>query len=129
MAKRNIERPFNNKTMSSAAFFGMIRSSLRQSSRWWKPIHACKQKAKRAYKGANKRQKFEYKCAECKKYFADKETVIDHIIPAGTLRSFADLPAFCERLFVEMEGLQCLCKDCHQIKTNLERITNKTENE
>lgn len=120
--KNRVAKEFNNNTMSKAAFFSMIRSALRQSSRWWKPITLCKQQAKRPYKGKNKRQKFEYLCANCKNYFPDKEVNVDHIIPVGTLTCYGDLPGFVQRLFVEVEGLQTLCKKCHDAKTKKERL-------
>ena len=46
---------------------------------------------------------------------------VDHIIPAGSLRSAEDLKGFVERLFVEIDGLQCLCDDCHSVKTQNEK--------
>jgi hypothetical protein len=115
--------------MSKSAFFNMIRSGLRQKSRWWKPIAECKKAARRPYKGPNKRMKWEFLCANCGLYHPDKNTVVDHIIPAGQLNSFEDLPEFCRKLFCEIEGLQCLCKACHQLKTNEERKQLKQNNE
>lgn len=115
----------NAGTMSESAFWAFIRSALRQKSRWWKPITQCKQNAKRPYKGANKRQKFEYQCNKCKKWFPDKQINIDHILPAGELNKASDLPGFVERLFVEESGLQVLCNNCHTIKTNQERKKSK----
>ena len=53
-----VPRTHNAATMTESAFWSFIRSALRQKSRWWKPISIAKQKAKRAYKGKNKRQKF-----------------------------------------------------------------------
>ena len=111
----------NAGTMSESAFWGFIRSALRQKSRWWKPITQCKQNAKRPYKGVNKRQKFEYQCNKCKKWFPDKQINIDHITPAGELNKADDLPGFVERLFVEESGLQCLCQNCHNEKTKQEK--------
>ena len=111
----------NAGTMSESAFWGFIRSTLRQKSRWWKPITQCKQNAKRPYKGVNKRQKFEYQCNKCKKWFPDKQINIDHITPAGELNKADDLPGFVERLFVEESGLQCLCQNCHNEKTKQEK--------
>ena len=111
----------NAGTMSESAFWAFIRSALRQKSRWWKPITQCKQYAKRPYKGTNKRQKFEYQCNKCKKWFPDKQINIDHILPAGELNKANDLPGFVERLFVEAEGLQCLCQNCHNEKTKQEK--------
>lgn len=129
MAKRKITKPRKNAlpktrnagTMTEAAFWSFIRSALRQKSRWWKPISQAKAKAKRSYKGPLKRQKFEYQCAECLDWFPDKKINVDHKIPAGTLKCAADLPGFVERLFVEVEGLQVLCSNCHDKKTAKER--------
>jgi hypothetical protein len=51
----------------------------------------------------------------------DKEVSVDHIIPAGSLRSFSDLPQFVEILFCEADNLQVLCHACHGRKTLNER--------
>lgn len=109
------------ETMSESAFWSFIRSALRQKSRWWKPITVAKQKAKRPYKGSNKRQKFEYQCNQCKGWFQEKLVNVDHKIPAGSLNCAADLPLFVERLFCEEKDLQVLCESCHTKKTNLEK--------
>jgi 5-methylcytosine-specific restriction endonuclease McrA len=111
----------NSKTMTESAFWSFIRSGLRQKSRWWKPITECKLKAKRAYKGPNKRQRFEYQCNTCKLWFAEKHINVDHIQPAGSLNCAQDLPGFVERLFCEIDNLQVLCSECHNIKTKLEK--------
>ena len=114
-------KPRNAGTLTESAFWSLIRSALRQKSRWWKPITLAKQRAKREYKGPNKRQKFEYQCNICKQYFPEKDVDVDHIIPAGSLSCSQDLPGFVERLFCEVEGLQTLCTDCHNIKTKQEK--------
>ena len=111
----------NSGTLTESAFWSFIRSALRQKSRWWKPVSECKQKAKRVYKGSNKRQKFEYQCNHCKNWYAEKNINVDHIIPAGTLTCANDLPGFVERLFCEVDNMQCLCTECHNIKTQNER--------
>jgi len=111
----------NNGTMTESAFWSFIRSGLRQKSRWWKPITQCKLDAKRTYKGPNKRQKFEYQCNSCKKWFAEKNINVDHIEPAGSLNCANDLPGFVERLFCEVDNLQVLCSGCHNIKTQNEK--------
>lgn len=77
--------------------------------------------ARRAYKGPNKRQKFEYQCKSCGKWFQEKKINVDHIQPAGSLNSAADLPGFVERLFCEIDNLQCLCEKCHDFKTKNEK--------
>ena len=111
----------NAGTMTESAFWSFIRSGLRQKSRWWKPITQCKMNARRPYKGPNKRQKFEYQCNSCSKWFPEKKINIDHIMPAGTLRCANDLPGFVERLFCEQDNLQVLCTTCHDAKTKSEK--------
>ena len=113
----------NAGTMSESAFWTFIRSALRQKSRWWKPITECKMKSRRPYKGPNKRQKFEYQCNTCKKWFPEKQINVDHIIGAGSLNCTADLAGFVDRLFCEQDNLQVLCEVCHNEKTQLEKLS------
>lgn len=115
----------NAGTMSESAFWSFIRSGLRQKSRWWKPITECKLSARRPYTGPLKRQKFEYQCNSCKKWYPEKKINVDHIVPAGTLTCANDLPAFVERLFCEQENLQVLCEVCHNEKTQKEKSLTK----
>lgn len=111
--KNRVEKPFNAGTMSNAAFFGWLRSRLRKMSQMWKPIQQVKREARILYKGDNKRRKFSFVCNKCKNAVSDKECAVHHIIPAGSLKSFEDIAGFCERLFVEKEGLELLCDKCH----------------
>lgn len=119
--KQKVPRTRNAGTMTESAFWSFIRSALRQKSRWWKPITQCKLSSRRPYKGPLKRQKFEYQCNKCKKWFPEKKINVDHIQPAGSLNCSADLPGFVERLFCEVNNLQVLCTHCHDIKTKNER--------
>lgn len=50
-----------------------------------------------------------------------KDVQVDHIIPAGSLQSTDDLKGFVERLFCSIDGLQVLCKPCHDDKTQKEK--------
>ena len=117
----NVIKPRGSGTLTESAFWAMIRSALRDKSRWWKPIAECRMKARRKYVGPNKRQTYEYQCSHCKKWFPMKDINVDHIIPVGTLTCAEDLPGFVERLFVEESGLQVLCNYDHDIKTQNER--------
>ncbi len=119
MPKR-IKRTRNADTWSESQYWGAVRSALRKAFRYWKPATSSKLRARRAYVGANKRQKWEYCCASCGKWFKEREIHIDHITPVGSLRSSSDLAKFLERLTPE-EGFQVLCKPCHYIKINKER--------
>ena len=124
--KIRVPRTRNNQTMTESAFWSWIRSALRQKSRWWKPAAEAKLRARRPYRGKNKRQKWEYECAECTQYFKSKDVNVDHKTPAGSLKCYEDLPGFVERLFCEVDGLQVLCTKCHDIKTADERKTDET---
>ena len=103
----------NSGKMTEAAFFGWIRSRLRKMSVAWIPISDCKKDCRIPYVGDNNRRKWSYICSNCKTAIADKEGAVHHLNPCGTLKSFQDLPDFCERLFVEKEGLIFLCHQCH----------------
>jgi 5-methylcytosine-specific restriction endonuclease McrA len=119
--KPRVPKTRNHGTMTESAFWSFIRSALRQKSRFWKPVLACKAAAKRVYRGPNKRQKFEYLCAGCGKWYQEKKINVDHIIPAGSLNCAADLPGFVERLFCEVNNLQVLCEKCHDKKTKTDK--------
>ena len=119
---RRVKRTRNLETWTEAQFWSMIRSALRQATRYWRPAQQCKANSRRKYKGKNKRQKYEYQCKACGEWFKDKEVQIDHIVPAGSLRCWEDLVPFTQRLTCEdVNGYQLLCKKCHQIKTNNEK--------
>lgn len=122
-----IKKPRASGTMTESAFWTFIRSTLRQKSRWWKPILKAKLRARRKYNGVNKRQKYEYRCNKCKKWFPDKLVNVDHIKPVGTLTCAQDLPQFVERLFCEEDNLQVLCSTCHDKKTLKEKKNGKTK--
>jgi len=75
--------------------------------------------AKKTVEG--KRHRFEYECASCHEDFQAKEIQVDHINPCGSLSKPEDLQRFVSNLFCEADGMQILCKTCHQAKTNEER--------
>lgn len=105
---------------TEAKFWAFIRSGMRAKWSRWPAKYAVLAEAKRDYKGKNARQKYEYKCKGCKKWYPQKEVSVDHIEPVGTLRCYDDLPDFCRRLFVNTDKLQVLCKKCHDKKTYAE---------
>lgn len=106
----------NSGTLSESAFWSMIRASLRNKSRFWKPIMEVKNAQKVTYKGVNKRRKFSYICQECNNEVDGKSCAVHHIVECGSLKSGDDLKGFVERLFCEEDGLILLCDKCHDKK-------------
>lgn len=108
-----------NKQWSESKFWQFIRSALRRAWMRFPKRYEALQKARREYKGENKRQKYEYQCNVCKEWFKATDVQVDHKIPAGSLKGYEDLPGFVERLFCN--ELQIICKPDHKIKTAKER--------
>jgi 5-methylcytosine-specific restriction endonuclease McrA len=106
---------------TQARFFGFLRSALRSGYNKWPPKWQVLKAAQRAYEGNDKRCKWEYLCAECNQWHKAKDVSVDHIIPAGSLNCFDDVAGFVERLFCGPDGLQVLCRECHNAKTAAER--------
>jgi 5-methylcytosine-specific restriction endonuclease McrA len=123
MGKQRVQRTRAGNTWTEARYWQFIRSALRQAYSRYPAKFQAKKAVERLVTG--KRHKYEYKCAECNDWFQGKETQVDHIVGAGSLSSYDDLPGFAERLFCEAEGMQVLCKPCHQLKTNAERKERK----
>ena len=119
MAKKQlVPRTRGGGRYTESSFWSFIRSALRQKSRRWGPIYECLNDAKRPSKDKkNLRLKWQYQCAKCRRWKAQKEVSVDHIKPAGSLRSGDDLKAFVETLFCEKDNLQVLCSSCHTKKT------------
>lgn len=113
--------PFPNYTpWTTARFFGFLRSALRNAYNKYPPKYEALKNAevgRMVNKKTGKMAKH-YQCASCRGSFPAKEVQVDHIIDAGTLRSFEDLPAFARNLFCSAKGLQVLCKNCHKCKTH-----------
>ena len=101
---------------TEAGYWGFIRSLLRRGSSKWPPIRNTRTKARRRYKGKDKRRKWEYVCAHCGKGFRNDEVKVDHITPVGSLRCAEDLPRFVTTMYCEEDNLQVLCDPCHKIK-------------
>jgi len=118
-----VDKPRASGTWSEARFWSFVRSNLRRAR--WPVIYQVKKAAERPYVGDNKRQKFEYQCAECNHWFKGSEVQVDHIKPCGSLKCYEDLPKFVETLYCEKDNLRVLCKSCHQEVTNKERNSKK----
>lgn len=84
-------------------------------------MREAKEKARRACTRKGQ-QKWEYQCASCRKWYKDKDTQIDHVVPCGSLKRLEDIAGFVERMTPEsVDAFQVLCKGCHSTKTQEER--------
>ena len=113
----------NNNTWSEARYRSFIRSTLRRASMRWGPINSVKKKAWV--------ERGKYLCAVCKQVVpltlnGKKNVFVDHIESVvDTQEGFQGWDVFIERLFCEAEGLQVLCKSCHDKVTSEEREERK----
>ena len=69
-----------------------------------------------------------YQCALCEpgKLTRYKDVQVDHTAPAVPLTGWDGFDSFIERLFVPVEGLRALCKECHEKITAGQRDVRKT---
>lgn len=118
--RKLVPRTRNAETLTEAAYWGKVRSALRNAFRYWKPMDEAKRLARRKHTGRG-RHAYEYQCKKCKKWFKDADIQKDHTVPAGSLKNGDDLKGFLERLTPE-KGFQMLCRErCHKAKTAAER--------
>ena len=125
MGKQLVPRTRAGNTWTEARYWQFIRSALRQAYSRYPVKFQVKKEAERTVTGF--RHKYEYQCAACSGWFTGKEIQVDHIEPAGKLSSYKDLAGFVKRLFCEADGMQVLCLECHQSKTNAERKARKEQ--
>ena len=116
--------PYKNYPQwTTARFFTFLRSALRQAWSRYPPKKEAREAASvgRMRNKKTGRQAEHFECADCHNVFTRKETHVDHIVDAGTLRCYEDIQGFIERLFCSKYDLQVLCHDCHKTKTDSER--------
>lgn len=112
-----------NNSWTEARFKSFIRAQLRQGTRKWAPITETLKKA-RVARGL-------YLCASCKQevaptYRENRKRVnnvfVDHIVPITNPETgFTSWDEVINNMFCEMDNLQVLCKQCHDIKTQQEK--------
>jgi hypothetical protein len=117
----------NGGKWTQARFNSFIKSGLRAMSRRWGPKFECLADACVGTKTnkATGRMAKHYECAECHNQFPAKEVAVDHIDPVVPVSGFTTWDEVIERMFVEKEGLQVLCKECHQVKCQEEKQQRK----
>jgi len=118
---RGAELTRASHTLTESEFFGKIISAIRRLTMFWRPKNDYMESVRRPYTGPDKRTKWEYPCVHCKRWFKRTDVEADHIIEVGRFRTFGDASGYLERSFVEKEGYQSLCKECHRKRSNEQR--------
>jgi len=113
-----------NGQWTEARFRGFIMSALRSASTRWAPKQLCIKNA-RIKRGV-------YVCEHCEEETPAslpplpgnkrrrKGIAADHINPIVPTSGFTSWDDVVCRMFVELDGYQALCWDCHTLKTNRE---------
>ena len=95
-----------------------IINTLRRASYRWPPRFNTMNKA-RVERG-------KYRCNLCQNIHRRKDVSLDHINPVvNPVKGFEGFDIYIERMFVGEAGWQVLCKECHNGKTNQERVLRK----
>jgi len=133
--KQRLTRAGNRWT--EAGFNGFLVNTLRRATYRWPPKTDVLQAANVA-RGL-------YRCAMCgkdvpvtvpvekkvkgkKKIVRKRNIVVDHIIPVVDVdKGFVSWDDFIKRMFVEPDGLQVLCVDCHKKKTFEEELKGRVD--
>lgn len=111
---RNRTPPYPNyPAWSTSRFFSFLRSALRGAYNRYPPKFEALKSARRKYEGNDKRTKWQFLCSICNEWHKGANVQVDHIVPAGSLNSFDDLPGFVSRLFCSVDHLRVLCVSCH----------------
>lgn len=118
----------NGGEWTEARFRSFVTSALRAASRRWPPKYKALKEAFVGRKVNTKtgKQAMHYECAECSEHFVATDVQVDHIHPVvDPKKGFTTWDNFIERMFCEIKNLQVLCKPCHKIKTDQEKLERK----
>jgi len=124
----NPTSPGRPESWSEGRLQGFIVGVLRAGHKRWPFKYEVKNEAKTEKKvnpSSGRVAQF-YSCAGCGEEFTNKEVEVDHISPVVDPKvGFVDWNTFIARLFSPKENYQLLCRQCHLIKSNLEKKEKK----
>ena len=120
-------KPYNGGQWTESRFHSFVKGALRNASQRWGP--------KAAVMRAARRDRGVYLCAGYMRRAhkvplsiknpgrkATRNVYVDHIEPVvDPVKGFVSWDEVVKRMFVEADGLQVLCRECHDTKTKEER--------
>jgi len=124
-----MSKKYNDGNWTDARFHSFIKSALRRASMRWPP------KGKVLKEARTERGVY-----TCRGYNRSSHSVpnsikvdgkrvqnvyVDHIVPVIGPEGFVSWDEVIKRMFINSEGLQVLCKGCHDKKTKEERQNGK----
>jgi len=118
----------NGGEWTEARFKSFVTSALRAASRRWPPKYKALKEAFAGRKVNAKTGKLamHYTCAACNKLYVATDVQVDHIKPVvDPKKGFVSWDVYINRMFCEIEDLQVMCKPCHKIKTDQEKLERK----
>lgn len=114
---------------SQSAFYTWIRGGLRLLWKRYPIKNRFKQshlvsltKSQIIQHGFHRSTKKAGKCSMCEKLFPASRLEVDHIIPAGTLKSMDDFQEFVTKLLCDETNMRLVCKNCHGNITLAEKV-------
>jgi len=111
---------------TKAEFFKYIRGALRmQWKRYPLKIEFKNSRAISNFEGSgvtNPRVKKVVQCDECKNWFAQSATEVDHLKPCGTIRDWETASTFMHNMFCDKDNMSIVCVPCHALRTYSERM-------
>lgn len=121
--REGLDRPHCNGLWTTAKKNTFIKNLLRAGHLRWGPKFNC---INDCYIGDGPNPKTGKKCKmhqcpACEGTFAKGDMKSDHIEPVIPVTGFTTWDDCVERMFVEADGYQALCKECHDTKSKEEK--------
>lgn len=121
----------NSGNWTEARFTSFVKGILRAGSNKWPPKWEVRRKARQArgiYYCAGFKRKGHPATASIRERGRSKKCnniFVDHISPIVGRAGFTNWDDFINKLYCEVDNLQVLCKQCHDLKTKSEKEERK----
>jgi hypothetical protein len=119
--RKTVDKPHNDGQWTAARFKSFIKSALRAATKRWGPINTVRKEAW-VERGVYKCVGHGREAHNVRRTVDGKMNIfVDHIEPIVGHDGFKNWDTVIDRMFVEKDKLQLLCKECHNDKSREER--------